>query len=195
MRFETFTFRRGYRPVAVRRNRFRVGAFGRRWTRLRAHRTAQNRIERLVISIVRRHVITIPYSLNEPRPENCTVRIVSFDVRERARQIDLQIARSPIITQPNLVLAQAGRRRAASVRSRALSWSRVRASRRDTVDSCSSITRPISLSDKIVPIVIRHPHPVPRRERLERGVERLAQHRNVACALGVRARRHDRRRC
>src|SRR5260370_15929764 len=46
------------------------------------------------------------YSLNELQPENCTVRIVSFGVRECARQIDLQIARSPIITQPNLVPAE-----------------------------------------------------------------------------------------
>ena len=118
MRFETLALRRGDRPVAVCRNRFRVRALGRRRTRLRAHRPAQDRVERLVILVGRRHVFTIPYSLNEPRPENCTVRVDSFDVRERARQVDLQIARSPIITQPNLVLAQAGRRRAASVRSR-----------------------------------------------------------------------------
>jgi hypothetical protein len=60
MRFETFTFRRGYRPVAVGRYRFRVSALGRRRTGLRAHRTAQDRVERLIILVSRRHVLTSP---------------------------------------------------------------------------------------------------------------------------------------
>jgi hypothetical protein len=85
MRFETLTLRRRQRTLAVSGERLSVSAFGRRRTGLGAHRTAQNRVERLVISVVRRHVVTIPYSLNEPPPENCTGRVVSFEVRERAR--------------------------------------------------------------------------------------------------------------
>jgi hypothetical protein len=54
-------------------------------------------------------VITPPYSLNELRPENCIVRVVSFDVRERARQIDLQTVRTSIIAQPNLVMGLCSR--------------------------------------------------------------------------------------
>src|ERR1700678_2715266 len=71
-----------------------------------AHRAAQDRVERLGIFLERRHVVTIPYSLNEPRPNNCSLPAVSFDIRERARQIKLQIARCPIITQTNLLMAQ-----------------------------------------------------------------------------------------
>jgi hypothetical protein len=60
VRFKTLTFRRGYRPVAVGRYRFRVSALGRRRTGLRAHRTAQDRVERLIILVSRRHVFTSP---------------------------------------------------------------------------------------------------------------------------------------
>ncbi len=48
MRLEPLALARRQGPVAVRRQRFRVGTFGRRRTGLRAHRTAQDRVERLV---------------------------------------------------------------------------------------------------------------------------------------------------
>jgi hypothetical protein len=76
MNFETLTLRRRQRLVGICGERLSVGAFRRRRIGPRAHRTAQNRVERLIISVVRRQVVTIPYTLNEPSPENCTGRVV-----------------------------------------------------------------------------------------------------------------------
>src|SRR3984885_8984048 len=42
------------------------------------------------------------------------------------------------------------------------------------------------LEREIVPVVVRHPHSVPRRERLEGSAERLPEHRHIAGAIGVR---------
>src|SRR5579862_2354544 len=124
-------------------------------------------------------------SLGTNRSRKIAVRLVaSFDVRERARQVELKIARRKIITQPNLVLAQV-----VAVAQRPLDLALkmiARAGQPARDGGLMLVHQAANLPQReIVPVVVRHPHPIPRRERLERAVERPAEHRHVAGAVGA----------
>jgi hypothetical protein len=76
MRLQSLAFRRVQRPVAVCRQRCCVGALRRRRTWLRAHRTAQYRIERLAILIDRRHHASLPFERTAAGKLHCARRFI-----------------------------------------------------------------------------------------------------------------------